>query len=256
MCAESERGTDRSSTGLSNRKALMLAAWDKAQDPKQPARDRVIVSYQIVNWMSEDGETGDALSRFPTAIKLLQENNMTDKLAVTLTSQAECLGRVCRFDEAIPVIEKALFLKEQREPESLSTASTISGMAPIYIGADKLAKAEESIKRLQGKIAANRQRWKPERIAYYEARVVLSAAGLEAARHEIAKSEVLFKKSMSLFDRQFGPGSQSCEEALLWYVKTLKRAKLDSKADFYNGKLDHPVDFSDPAWQSRSGAWS
>lgn len=72
--------------------ALMLSAWHKAQDEKQPVRDRTRIMYNVVDWLCRNDKTAEVKDLFAPTEKILQANKMSDELACVLTDHAGALA--------------------------------------------------------------------------------------------------------------------------------------------------------------------
>lgn len=70
----------------------MLSAWHKAQDEKQPVRDRTRIMYNVVDWLCRNDKTAEVKDLFAPTEKILQANKMSDELACVLTDHAGALA--------------------------------------------------------------------------------------------------------------------------------------------------------------------
>lgn len=232
--------------------SLMLLAWNAAQDPKQPPKDRALVMYNVVNWLHEEDYSAEARQRFPVALKALEDVKKDEEVAVLLTSQAEEFARLGQHDQAVRAIERSLSIKQKFPANVLSIASTLSVMPQLYLAVHDLKKAKSSNVRLTNLIEhAASPKWNPERKGYYTSLANLNEACIAAANKDDSQAEASFATSVNWTDGQYGTGNRSSELALLTFAKALKNAELNARADFYNSKLDVPLDFSAPDWRTR-----
>ena len=78
----------------------------------------------------------------------------------------------------------------------------------------------------------------------------MERARLLLLQKKVAESEKQFAELIKAADAAGGACRYTQEEFLLDYVKSLKIAGYDARADYYNNKLDRALDFTGSAWKS------
>lgn len=235
---------------------LMMEAWNECQEDGVSPNVKSSVMLEVVKWMHQNGEHEKALKLYEEAATYLKSINRNDELAETLTLQADSLARLNKASEAITPIEKACELRaDYAGAETAASIYTLSIKPEVYLGAGKLDDASKAISYLEQEASKSIRTLAQEDLAHYRAIAEVEKAQLLAIQKDLPKSELAFKRAVRSLDVLHGPGQFYSELALLQYAKTLKHSGADAQADFYNDKLDKPMDFTDSDWESRAEPW-
>lgn len=232
---------------------LMLEAIELSEKPDVKPYDKAWVTYGYAEWLYTRGEYKEALAPIDKAIKACQAGNFQEQVANLLTEKAVCLHRLGRGKDALPVIEQAVDVKKKLFGKNhMYTVISLSELGPIYLDAgqvDNAAKAfNETIDVM--KAIGDKPAGAPDYYRTYAPMARLGLAKVSAYRDEMTDSETKFKNSIAEMDQKFGPASAYAEGAIREYVIVLQKTDHKDRSDYYNEKLDNPVDFNRPDWDS------
>lgn len=217
----------------------------------------------------------------------LKDSDLKDRASAFYTVCAE-LDYLYVYNKSLPLFDEALALNEQagnfREAASLAIYKA-EELHKCGRGAESLAAAQQSMALFgklpdqdrvaghelssyvtvlqaqidRGDLAASEKALHhgeellalcDDSSSYCVLRLNMERARLLLLQKRLAESEKQFAELMKAADAAGGACRYTQEEFLLDYVKSLKIAGYDARADYYNNKLDRALDFTGSAWKS------
>lgn len=250
---EAKKACEVAKENFSDGLELMDKCIEHARKPEVEPQDRAMAYYEICFELDSRHKYDKNLLWLDEAIKANIDAGLQLQAAMLAAFKADELHKLGRGAEGLRSSMTALDYfnqapADQRAPDAELVMRVLIAQAQLDAG--DVASAEKTIAYAEKEILPNCMR----PVEHYPCRLKVEKARVLLAEKKTDEADIEFKSAIAEMDKFTYPCAPFQEEMLLDYVKSLKFAGYDSKANFYNEKLDRPLSFDDPKWKGVSAA--
>lgn len=228
----------------------MTEVLEKARDKKIDPTDKANAFYAISSWLDEAGYYERNLQIVDESIASCQASGKIGETANLLAQKAKALHKLGRGKEALPFALNAVETIK-KDPKCAQWDSYLyTNLAEAYLDANRIEEAKSALTKAQTANSLDKTEKSHSRF-----KVLLLKAEIELAENQLAESEKDFATTMTFIDKTWKPGEGFQEEALQEYTKALKLHNFAERANYYNAKLDKPLNFYSTTWRSQTAFW-